>query len=292
MTSGVPSPDVRCTARSKRTHEQCGRAEVPFTEPGLCTMHGGLAPGVLRKAEERASLAERGLSDDPPIVVREKLRRWHASQARLARRQMRKAGVDLADYDREAAEQARLVKAEQAERAKALRDLAPEYVAESRRRAEEVKRWLANGRQGPQPALTADEELPSTDRAASEPESVSGLTSGPAAAAEPAPKPYSGGLGGLEALPPRPAPPTRRAPASARPTARLQRRGEEAKAARRAALDPMRPQRPAPERLPGGGLLYPDAELTDAEVAEYLREADSGPQRYGGAEFSDVRGWF
>ena len=99
MTSGKPSSDVRCTAPSRRTGQRCGRAAIPFAE--VCTIHGGYAPATLEAADRRRAEAERGMTDLSPMEVRENLRRWYKFEERLSRRKMRKAGVDLDEYDRE-----------------------------------------------------------------------------------------------------------------------------------------------------------------------------------------------
>lgn len=65
----------RCTARSKRTGNQCGRA--PILGGNVCKHHGGAAPQVKAKAAERLLAAEAvkafGLAQarDPERVVAE-----------------------------------------------------------------------------------------------------------------------------------------------------------------------------------------------------------------------------
>lgn len=62
-------PTERCTAKSKRTHEQCKRM---VHGGGPCRMHGGAAPQVERKRAERIALAQALLADprrDPGEVL-------------------------------------------------------------------------------------------------------------------------------------------------------------------------------------------------------------------------------
>lgn len=52
-----PCPDhLRCTAKSKQTHNRCGAARTPGLT--VCRWHGGAAPQVKRKAEERRQQQE------------------------------------------------------------------------------------------------------------------------------------------------------------------------------------------------------------------------------------------
>ena len=273
MTSGHPSSDLRCTATSKRTGQRCGRAAIPFAE--VCTVHGGYAPTTLEAADRRRAEAERGMSGDPPLVVRENLRRWYKFQERLARRKMRRAGVDLAEYDRE---QARLAREDQAARTRALRELAPEYVAEQRRRARAVKEWVSNGRQGPMPALTADEEpegLPVGVRdllePSTEPEPTTESHADPEPVEDVEPEPER--LDPSEPWRPRTASRPQPEPEPAR---FLERRGETARARRK------RPrQQPSGEALPSGGRIYDDVQPEPAGN----RPASTEPVFYPGFDF-------
>lgn len=61
-------PNPRCTAKSKRTHEQCKK---PAMNGGtVCEWHGGRIPVVRRKAAERIAQAEllKAAKDDPTLV--------------------------------------------------------------------------------------------------------------------------------------------------------------------------------------------------------------------------------
>lgn len=76
---GLLPPREYCTARSKRTGNPCTNA--PLAGSVVCRMHGGAAPQVLRKAQERivmaqddaASLLVKWMNDDDvPWAVRVK----------------------------------------------------------------------------------------------------------------------------------------------------------------------------------------------------------------------------
>lgn len=61
-------PNPRCTAKSKRTHEQCKK---PAMNGGtVCEWHGGRIPAVKRKAAERIAQAEllKAAQDDPTLA--------------------------------------------------------------------------------------------------------------------------------------------------------------------------------------------------------------------------------
>ena len=51
MSAKHPMPAPRCAAKAKQTGKQCGRSAIPGGT--VCRYHGGAAPQVMRKAQER-----------------------------------------------------------------------------------------------------------------------------------------------------------------------------------------------------------------------------------------------
>jgi hypothetical protein len=49
-------PPIHCSARSKRTHEQCRDWATPGTL--VCRLHGGESPGALARARVRLTFGE------------------------------------------------------------------------------------------------------------------------------------------------------------------------------------------------------------------------------------------
>lgn len=148
MTSGIPASELRCIAKN-RAGQQCHNAGSPFTDPPLCARHGGYSPTVQAKAAQRAEDYERGFLEplDPSAVRRRKLAAFYATQERIARRQMAKAGT-LADFDRTAVQVRREAEAEQ--RALVQR-LGQEKVEQMRRYAKADREWFVSGGKGDRP---------------------------------------------------------------------------------------------------------------------------------------------
>lgn len=286
MPSGLVAPELRCTAKN-RSRQQCGNAAVVFTDPPFCRFHRGHHPRVLAKAAERARQYELGMIEplDPPVVRRMKLKAWEDVQRRLARRAMKKAGI-LEDYDRTAITRER---EDRQRRTELVRRLGAEAVAEQDEQTRRFNRWLRDGQRGPRPSLPGDEpavqpadqptDQPGSDLAeggpepATEPQSTLGRStagSPPASPAVAAPERSTT----REGVAPR-----RGAPEAVPARPMLERRGELAKSRR-----PKRPKWPAgkePERLPGGGVLYPDV----LPVAADAKRPGPEPLPYYGFDF-------
>ncbi len=260
MPSGFVAPEFRCSAKN-RSGQQCGNAGVVFTDPPFCRFHHGHHPKVLAKAAERARQYELGMIEplDPPVVRRMKIKAWEDVQRRLARRAMKKAGI-LEDYDRTAIARER---EDRQRRADLVRRLGTEAVAEQDEQTRRFNRWLRDGQRGPRPLLPGDEpadqpaDQPGSHLADGGPEPATELarplgrstttTRVPPSVATPERSATREGVAPHVGAPEAPSP---------SPSPMLERRGALARSRR-----PKRPTWPAgrePERLPGGGILYPD----------------------------------